>query len=146
MVDFLFDPLMQILMSTTQEQIFTNIFRTFFVPLWNWILTWYLIIMIQYKISRQNNVRRNRRKVEHSSVSWHQLMVEMATNNDYVVLSVRILYTVVIGFGLLLAAITFHGFSPVLDPVAPVTFLDRISYWMGVHEKSSIVVVELGNC
>ena len=72
-------------------------------------------------------------------------MVEMAKNSDYVVLSVRILYTVVIGFGLLLAAITFHGFSPVLDPIAPVTFLDRISYWMGVHEKSSIVVVELGN-
>ena len=65
-------------------------------------------------------------------------------NNDYVVLSVRVLYSLVISFGLLLAAITFHGFSPVLDPIAPVTFLDRVSYWMGVHEKSSIVVVELG--
>ena len=69
----------------------------------------------------------------------------MAQSNDYVVLSVRILYFCVLSFGLLLAAITFHGFSPVLDPVAPVTILDRISYWMGVHEKSSIVVVELGN-
>ena len=70
--------------------------------------------------------------------------MNMATSNDYVVLSVRILYACVISFGLLLAAITIHGFSPVLDPVAPVTFLDKISYWMGVHEKSSIVVVELG--
>lgn len=68
----------------------------------------------------------------------------MAKSNDYVVLSVRILYACVISFGLLLAAITIHGFSPVLDPVAPVTILDKISYWMGVHEKSSIVVVELG--
>lgn len=58
---------------------------------------------------------------------------------------VRILYGLVIGFGLLLTAITFHSFHPVVDPVTPVTFLDKISYWMGVHEKTAIVVLDLGN-
>ena len=57
---------------------------------------------------------------------------------------VRVLIGFVMGFGLLLAAITIHSFTPTLDPVAPVSFLDKISYWMGVHEKSAIVIVDVG--
>lgn len=58
--------------------------------------------------------------------------------------AVRVLYGFVITFGILLALITIHSFTPVLDPIAPVTFLDNISYWMGVHEKSAIVIVDVG--
>ena len=43
-----------------------------------------------------------------------------------------------------LAAITIHSFTPTLDPVAPVSLLDKISYLMGVHEKSAIVIVDVG--
>ena len=43
-----------------------------------------------------------------------------------------------------LAAITIHSFTPTLDPVAPVSLLDKISYWMGVHEKSAIVILDVG--
>lgn len=60
------------------------------------------------------------------------------------VTAVRVLYGFVIGFGLMLAAITIHSFTPVIDPIAPVTFLDKISYLMGVHEKSAIVIIDLG--
>ena len=65
-------------------------------------------------------------------------------SGDMLVNAIRILYGCVIAFGLLLAVITFHSFTPVLDPLAPVTMLDKISYWMGVHEKSVIVIVDVG--
>lgn len=68
----------------------------------------------------------------------------MATSGDIFVTSVRALYGLVIFFAVILMAITIHSFAPVTDPVSAVTFLDRISYIMGVHEKSAIVIVDLG--
>ncbi len=65
------------------------------------------------------------------------------TSGELFIYSVRMLYGVVVGFAILLTAITFHGFHPIEDPMAPVTLLDRISYVMGVHEKSSVVILDL---
>jgi len=71
-------------------------------------------------------------------------LVSAVATTDMLVTAVRVLIGVVIGFGLLLAAITIHSFTPTLDPVAPVSLLDKISYWMGVHEKSAIVILDVG--
>lgn len=68
----------------------------------------------------------------------------MATNGDILTSFVRCLYTIVIIFAFILFAITIHSFSPVHDPISPVTWLDRLSYLMGVHEKSAVIIVDLG--
>ncbi len=33
-----------------------------------------------------------------------------------------------------------------MDPITPVGILDRLSFVMGVHEETSIVVLDLGKC
>ncbi len=36
------------------------------------------------------------------------------------------------------------SFNAMLDPVTPVTFLDRVSLWLGVHTQSAVVVIDFG--
>jgi len=68
----------------------------------------------------------------------------MATKNDILTNFVRFLYAFVVLFSLILVAITIHGFYPVIDPISPITFLDKLSYLFGVHEKSAVVIIDLG--
>lgn len=56
---------------------------------------------------------------------------------------VRILFGVVFIFGTILAAITIHSFYPITDPVTPIGLIDRVSLFMGVHEQSAVVVIDL---
>jgi len=69
----------------------------------------------------------------------------MATSHgDVLANTVRFLYGFVLVFSLILVAITIHGFSPVRDPISPISYLDKLSYIMGVHEKSAVVILDLG--
>ena len=36
------------------------------------------------------------------------------------------------------------SFYPVTDPVTPISLIDKISLFMGVHEQSAVVVMDLG--
>ena len=40
--------------------------------------------------------------------------------------------------------ISFFSYHPVVDPVTPVGILDQVSFLMGVHERTSIAVLDLG--
>ena len=39
-----------------------------------------------------------------------------------------------------------NSFHPINDPVTPIGFLDKLSLFMGVHEQSAVVVMDLGKC
>ena len=39
-----------------------------------------------------------------------------------------------------------HLSHPVKDPITPIGILDRLSFIMGIHEQTSIVVLDLGLC
>lgn len=67
----------------------------------------------------------------------------MAASRQSCSTAVRVLYGFVLAFGVLLTAVTIHSFSPVVDPVSPVSMLDHISFLMGVHERSAVVVADL---
>merc|ERR1712018_310773 len=58
-------------------------------------------------------------------------------------MAVKILYGIVITFAVLLTVITLHSYHPVVDPITPIGILDRLSFYMGIHEQTSIVVLDL---
>eukprot|EP00095_Tigriopus_kingsejongensis_P000352 maker-scaffold1125_size61249-snap-gene-0.10 protein:Tk00352 transcript:maker-scaffold1125_size61249-snap-gene-0.10-mRNA-1 annotation:"ectonucleoside triphosphate diphosphohydrolase 5-like" len=45
--------------------------------------------------------------------------------------------------GLLLVALTIHGFHPVADPISALSILDQLSLTFGLHEQSAIAVADL---
>lgn len=102
--------------------------------------------MIQYKLARSASRKKLRQHYEFDW-SWEQFIEALrnyVATGDMFINAVRILYGIVISFALILAAITIHSFTPVVDPISSVSFLDNLSYWMGVHEKSAIVIVDIG--
>ena len=108
--------------------------------------------MIQYNLSDVKKISavlqaRRRKRSMNTLCSWQQLfqlLTKMATKNDILTNFVRFLYAFVVLFSLILVAITIHGFYPVIDPISPITFLDKLSYLFGVHEKSAVVIIDLG--
>ena len=56
----------------------------------------------------------------------------------------KLLYGVVLVFGILLALVTLHGFKSVGDPVTPIGILDKLSFIMGVHDKQAVTVLHIG--
>merc|ERR1719278_224025 len=56
---------------------------------------------------------------------------------------VKALYGIVITFAVLLTVISLHSYHPVKDPITPIGILDRLSFIMGIHEQTSIVVLDL---
>ena len=59
-------------------------------------------------------------------------------------IAVKVLYGVVLVFGILLALVTLHGFKSVGDPVTPIGILDKLSFIMGVHDKQAVTVLHIG--
>ena len=63
---------------------------------------------------------------------------------SYFLPAVKLLYGVVLVFGILLALVTLHGFKSVGDPVTPIGILDKLSFIMGVHDKQAVTVLHIG--
>jgi len=53
----------------------------------------------------------------------------------------RSIVAVLAAVALLLALVSFRGLVPVTDPLTPVGYLDRISLFFGLHEQSSVVII-----
>ena len=95
--------------------------------------------MIQYNLSDVKKISavlqaKRRKRGMNTLCSWQQLvqvLTKMATKNDILTNFVRFLYAFVVLFSLILVAITIHGFYPVIDPISPITFLDKLSYLFG---------------
>jgi len=72
-----------------------------------------------------------------------RLKIGRGHGNDICVKLVKLLYGVVLVFGILLALVTLHGFKSVGDPVTPIGILDKLSFIMGVHDKQAVTVLHI---